>query len=346
MRLCAAWIRLPIVLALWMHNAPYAFAETPAGTPSAPSEAPAAPNEATAGASLAFARGNELAREEKWGEALGAFEASLALRPHALTLYNIGVCERVLGRATRARERFRAALARDATELPPSIREEVLGFIAEYTRTLPRVTVQLDPKDAGIAVDGRPLREHIEEGRLVLEAGVLAPGPGAVASAATFELELDPGTHVIAMSRRGYVDVVQTRTFAPGQRGTLNLVLSELPATLRIAASVVGAQVKLNDVDVGLTPIEISRPGGRYRMAVAHPGYVTHKNEIAVTAGGESNLRIALQEERIPLTKRWWFWAGAAGILAIGSTVTYFVTRPTPPPQPYNGGSAGWVVFP
>jgi PEGA domain len=333
-RLCV-WFMWTAYFSTFTSALPSAWAETPSTDP-------------TAGASQSFARGNELAREEKWGEALAAFEASLQLRAHALTLYNIGVCERVLGRATRARERFRAALGRDTggTELPPSIREEVLGFIAEYTRMLPRVQVQLDPKDAGIAVDGRPLREYREEGRLVLEAGVLAPGPGNPASAATFDLELDPGTHVIAISRRGYVDVVQTRTFAPGQRGALNLVLSELPATLRISATVAGAQVKLNEADVGLTPLELNRPGGRYRLTVAHPGYVTLTNEIAVTAGGESNLRISLQEERTPVIKRWWFWAGAAGVLAVASTITYFVTRPTPPPQPYNGGSASWVVFP
>jgi hypothetical protein len=305
-------------------------------------------SDATAAASREFARGNELAREEKWGEALGAFEASLQRRPHALTLYNIGVCERVLGRATRARERFRLALARNLgePELPASIREEIEGFIAEYTRLLPRVTVQLEPAGAAIAVDGRPLRERREDGRLVLEAGVLAPGTGTLASASTFDLELDPGTHVFAISRRGYVDVVQTRTFAPGQRGALTLVLSELPATVRIAATVAGAQVKLNDTDVGLTPLELSRPGGLYRLAVTHPGYVAFVSEIQVTAGGESNLRIKLREERIPLTKRWWFWAGAAGILAVATTITYFATRPTPPPQPYDGGSAGWVVFP
>jgi hypothetical protein len=323
---------------------PYARADT------APSPACAASDnnavEATAAASKAFARGNELAREEKWGEALGAFESSFALRPHALTLYNVGVCERVLGRATRARERFRSSLAREQLELPPSIREEILGFIAEYTRTLPRVIVQLEPMDAGIAVDGRPLRERNDEGHLVLEAGVLAPGPGTIASAASFELELDPGTHVFAISRRGYLDVVQTRTFAPGQRGTLKLVLDELPATLRISATVAGAQVKLNNVDVGLTPVEVSRPGGRYQLAVTHPGFVAFTNEVVVTAGGESNMRVSLREERIPLTKRWWFWAGAAGVLAVATTLTYFATRPTPPPQPYNGGSAAWVVFP
>ncbi len=308
-----------------------------------------ADGDATESASKEYSRGNELARAARWAEALGAFEASYAAKAHALTLYNIGVCERVLGRATRARERFRAALARasaDSSELPASIREEVEGFLAEYGRILPRLSVTLEPRDAGIAVDGRPLREHREGDRTVLEAGVEAPGIGKAPPAANFDLELDPGTHVITITRQGYRDVVQTRDFAPGQKGPLNLVLSELPSTIHVSSTVVGAQVRVNDVDVGLTPVDVIRPAGSYHLVVSRTGYVPFTNDIKLGPGEESNLRATLAEERIPITKRWWFWTGAAGVVAAATVITYFVTRPTPAPQPYDGGSAGWVVMP
>lgn len=296
-----------------------------------------------------YARGNALARATQWGEALGAFEASLRVRPHALTLYNIGVCERVLGRATRARQRFREALARadaDATELPPSLREETAGFVAEYARVLARVAVRLSPADAGLAVDGRPLRERREGDRFVLEAGLEAPGIGKAPSASEFDLELDPGTHVLTVSRLGYRDVVVTRDFAPAQRGTLDLVLSRLPGTMHVSASPADSLVRVEGVDVGLAPIDVTRPPGIYRISVSRAGYTNFQNDITLSPGEEANVRAHLEVERVPLTKRWWFWATAAGVLVTAAVVTYAVTRPTPEPAPYDGGSAGWVVQP
>jgi len=296
-----------------------------------------------------YDRGNTLAHDSKWAEALGAFEASYAAKPHALTLYNIGVCERVLGRATRAREKLRLALTRaesDPRELPESIREETRGFLDEYTRLLPRIAVTLDPKDAGIAVDGRPLRVVRGGARPVLEAGVEAPGIGRPPPNATFDLEVDPGTHVLTLTRQGYRDVVHTRVFSPGQRGALELSLTRLPAVIHVSSTLPGAQVRVNGLDVGLTPVDVVRPAGVYRLVVSHPGYVTFTNDVTLAPGDESNLRAALPVERVPLTKRWWFWAGAATVVAAGAFVTYLATRPTPEPVPYDGGTSGWVVFP
>lgn len=296
-----------------------------------------------------YARGNELARATQWGEALAAFESSLRVRPHALTLYNIGVCERVLGRATRARERFREALARaerDAAELAPTLREEAAGFVAEYARLLARVNVNLSPADAGLAVDGRPLRERREGDRVVLEAGVEPPGIGKAPPSSAFELELDPGTHVITVSRAGYRDVVVTRDFAGGRGPALDLVLAHLPATLHVSASQPDALVRVGSVDVGIAPIDVTRPAGTYRIAVVRDGYTRVLNDVTLAPGEEASLRAELALERTPITKRWWFWVSAAAVLATGAVVTYAVTRPTPEPAPYDGGSAGWVVLP
>lgn len=309
----------------------------------------AADDDSTEQARAEYARGNELARATQWGEALGAFEASLRGRPHALTLYNIGVCERVLGRATRARERFRQALARaeaDPKELSASLREETEGFVAEYARVLARVAVKLSPVDAGLAVDGRPLRHRREGDRDVLEAGLEPPGIGKSPPSPNFDLELDPGTHVLTVSRVGYRDVVVTRDFAPGRRGTLDLVLSHLPATMHVSASLPDALVRVGGVDVGIAPIDVTRPPGTYRVVVSREGYARFQNDITLSPGEDANVRAHLEVERVAITKRWWFWTAAAGVLATAAIVTYAVTRPTPEPAPYDGGSAGWVVQP
>lgn len=303
--------------------------------------------DATALARAEYARGNELARAMQWGEALGAFEASLRVRPHALTLYNVGVCERVLGRATRARERFREALARaeaDPAELAPSLREEAAGFVAEYGRVLARVPVKLSPSSAGLAVDGRPLRERREGDRFILEAGLEAPGIGRPPPSESFELELDPGTHVITVSRPGYRDVVVTRDFVGGAGPTLELVLARLPATLHVSASQPNALVRVGPIDVGLAPVDVVRPPGSYRVVVSSEGYTTFVNDVTLAPGAETALRAELAVARVPLTKRWWFWTAAAVVLTGAAVATYAITRAPPEPAPYDGGTAGWVV--
>src|SRR5712672_2584157 len=57
-----------------------------------------------------FVRGNDLATSSQWAAALAAFEHSYELRPHPLTVFNMGVCERALGRLTRARSMFAEAV--------------------------------------------------------------------------------------------------------------------------------------------------------------------------------------------------------------------------------------------
>ncbi len=292
-----------------------------------------------------FQRGGDLAKAEAWADALAAFQHSHELVPHPSTLFNIGMCERVLGRFTRARENMKRALA-DAS-LPSSLAEEARTYLSEIERLLAHVSVELSPAEAGIAIDGRPLLA--EAGAApgsapVLVAGLRPAAPGESAPSGTFELVADPGTRVIVLSRKGFRDIVRQERLAPGARTKLKLELERLPATLRIEANVGAATVRVNDVDVGAAPLEVSRPAGIYRVVVHKPGFVPHEMNVTVGPGDEAKVDASLAEERVPVTKRWWFWAGAAGVLAGGAALTYALTRPEPSPPPYNGGSTGWVV--
>src|SRR5437763_13972053 len=75
---------------------------------------PAAADDTTR-ARAEFVTATDHVKNARWGEALAAFERSAELRPHALTTFNIGACERALGRYTRARVTLQKALgANDA----------------------------------------------------------------------------------------------------------------------------------------------------------------------------------------------------------------------------------------
>jgi hypothetical protein len=192
--------------------------------PAEPTASPAVADDGLlAGARVAFHNGTELARQARWVEALQAFERSDALHPHAITTYNIGYCERLLGHSTRARKMLAKALAdhhaRGNVELPAELVSAAQAYLG-------RVRVTITP--GAVAVDGRPLELAANEGpRPVLLAGTRAVGQPEVPPSFTFEVLLDPGTHVFVLSVSGRPDVVANETLAPGSQISLELHLPE-----------------------------------------------------------------------------------------------------------------------
>jgi hypothetical protein len=189
-------------------------------------------------ARTAFREGTSLARQAQWGEALLAFERSASLRPHTFTTYNIGYCERALGRYTRARKFLAKALAeneaRGGTALSADLVVDAKKYLSELEKRVARATVTLEPPDAAVAVDDRPL-EVVAGDRTppVLAAGTRDLGVGEAPPSASFELLLDPGAHVFIVSRAGSSDVVLSRTFSQGTTTPLDLRLALAPATAK-----------------------------------------------------------------------------------------------------------------
>lgn len=297
-----------------------------------------------------YREGVAAVRAARWSEALSAFERSAQLRPHATTTYNIAACEQAMGRYTKARETFARALEEGTSrpgELAPTLEAEARGYTEQIDKMLAHVTVTLVPGDAGIAVDGRPLASRpASSGVSMYVAGIELPGPGRKVSAATFELVVDSGPHVLTLSRKGYTDSVVTRSFTPGSRSTVKLEIARLPATLHVKSNVPDALVSVNGKDVGPVPVDVLRPAGTYTVLVTKNGYDPYEASIRANAGEAVNLRASMTEEQHPITKTWWFWTGAAAVVAGGAILTYALTRPEPEPPPYDGGSSGWVVHP
>lgn len=326
-----------------------AVAAPAAATDPPPSSADS--NGAKAEARVKYAQGVELVKSSQWSDALVAFEAAAKLYPNASITLNIGACERALGRYVRARSTLQRALDEAAAtpgSLPDSSVVEAKGFIAEIDRVLARATVTVEPPEAAIAVDGRPLAElePTPGADPIVAAGVLPPGPGRAAPARQFVLVLDPGAHVITLARKGYTDVVVNRSFAPGSSTSLVLELDRLPATLRVTSSQAGSIVRVNDADVGPAPVDVLRPAGSYRVLVQREGFVPYSTQVTVKAGEEVKLRASLVVDEPSVLSRWWFWTGAAAVVAGGVAITYAATRPEPQPPPYDGGSTGWLVSP
>ena len=127
-----------------------------------------------------FVRGVALTKENRWGDALAAFEQSSRLYQHPGTTFNLGYCERGMGRFTRARERFREALAMDAetpnkAELDDEVRDAATRYLREAEQRIGRIQLTLPEPNVKLGVDGRPLATAEGEGPAV--GGTREPGP-------------------------------------------------------------------------------------------------------------------------------------------------------------------------
>jgi hypothetical protein len=298
-------------------------------------------------ARAAFRKGAELAKDAQWGAALASFERSAKLVPHPWTTYNIGICERALGHYVRARRTFARALAERRTdaELPEEAAADSGRYMSEIDRLVATLEVTLEPKEAAIAVDGQPI-EVIDAAAAppLAVAGTLSPGPGKKPPAATFRLALDPGTHVFLLTRPGFADAVVRQTVRPGEATSVKLHLDRLPGTLHVAANRERAVVTVDQIDVGVAPVTLSRPAGRYRVRVVRPGYAPYEVDAVLRPGERVELAASLREEKPSITQRWWFWT-AAGLVVAGAAIgTYALTRPDPERPAPSGGGLGWVV--
>jgi hypothetical protein len=279
-------------------------------------------DDATTKARAEFVAATDHVKNARWGEALAAFERSAELRPHALTTFNIGACERALGRYTRARVTLAKALvsneAAGGKELATSFQTDAKKWIEDIDRILVKANVVVRPADAALLVDGAPTAH----GKMVL----------------------DPGSHVFSVNRPGFSSAVVTKTLEPGSSPEIVLDMQSLPATLKIAADRPGSAVQVDAIDVGVVPVELSRPAGTYTITVKKPGFVTYESKVKVGPGDNPAISASLPEETTPVTKKWWFWTGAALVVAGAAVGTYFLTRPDPERPAPDGGALGWVV--
>jgi hypothetical protein len=296
-----------------------------------------------------FSRGTEFVQKAQWAEALAAFEGSFKFRPHAITTYNIGACQRALGRYTLARKTFVRALEESREhpgQLPETLTADTVGFVSEIDHLLVRLQLTLSPSNTEVALDGRPLELDQTSGEALFVAGTRPPGLPAPVPQGLATVLLDPGLHVFTLTRKGYSDVAVTRSFGPGSHTNLVLKLDRLPATLHVTSTVPGAIVLVDGVDIGPAPIDISRSAGVYDVRVRKPGFVPYEGKIRVNSGEEANVGVKMQEEVVPITQRWWFWTAAAVVLAGAAGGTYLATRSTPDPvrPPLDGGGLGWTL--
>jgi hypothetical protein len=296
-------------------------------------------------ARAAFREGAAFVEQSEWSSALGAFERSQAVRAHALTGYNIGVCQRFLGRYTLARETLTAALARTAStnEMPALFVEQGRAYLKEIEAKLARIVVRLEPATARMTIEGRPLTPVPDQPN-VFVAGTAESGEGKPVGAAHFEVLVDPRAMVLTFALEGYDTIELRKELKPGARDDVSVSMASQPAQLKIASNVPGAVVRVDGIDVGLVPVTVSRPPGARVVSVSMNGYVPFESKFMLRPGQALPVDAKLSVEKVPVTKRWWFWAGSIVALAGVGLATYLIVRPEPERPAPQAGGLGWIA--
>src|SRR6185436_8687618 len=109
--------------------------------------AAAAQADPLADARVKFVEGAALVKNAQWADAEIAFDQSARLHPHAVTTFNIGACERAMGRYTRARALFRHALEEHEQgqgKLPESLLDDARGLVTEIDGLLAHIAVTVE----------------------------------------------------------------------------------------------------------------------------------------------------------------------------------------------------------
>lgn len=251
-----------------------------------------------------FQSGASMFQMGNYDGALTEFQASFRLRPAPVVLFNIAQVLKLLFRYDEAIEAYERYLELDRNATADR-REAVHDTIRELRRAIAPVTIVVEPADAEVRVDDRPV------GRSPL----------------TRPLSLAPGTRRITASRDGYaaetreIEVLSGRALEvrlvlePESRGTAELVV-EAPE------GIADARVSIDGDDVGTPPVRRAVSVGGHTVEVRADGFEPFVREIVVAPGQTRTVRPALEVDDGSVTSSWWFWTGVVVVVAGGTAAT------------------------
>lgn len=157
-------------------------------------------------------------------EAKSYFERAHAVQPSARTLRGLGMVSFELRAYVVAADYFRAALESPERALTDRMREHVQALLSKAESFIARVTLEVEPGDYGVTVDGHA--PHLD---------------------AAGHLLLDPGGHELALSAKGHQTVVRKLVAEAGEALTLRIVLPNLAEDSGIEVSAPSVVINTTD---------------------------------------------------------------------------------------------------
>jgi hypothetical protein len=246
------------------------------------------PTEDKAKAKALLAEGLTANRQGQHGLALEKFQAAYAAYPSAKLWFNIGQVELALDHPVAAIEAFEKFLAL-VPAAQPEEKKVAKSAVDQLGKKLGRLQLRCETTGAEVAVDGKTV------GKLPL------PGP----------LWAAPGSHQVSVTHEGFAPATET---VETTAGAMTLVVIRLvpdapplPA-MPPPASEPAPEAPVPEVPAAPVPIPLPAP-------------------VPPPALDLSAQPTEAPSEARPIYKTWWFWTGAAVVVAGAVTTAVLVAR-------------------
>jgi hypothetical protein len=103
------------------------------------------------------------------------------------------------------------------------------------------------------------------------------------------------GKYVITLKKSGFRDKVLEANIAPDESLEIHIEMAERSGTLKVTTNPPGAQVHINNVYQGETPIRVDKKPGVYQVSINQKGYRTIDEEMVIEDNITKNVRRDLE---------------------------------------------------
>ena len=202
-------------------------------------------------AKYAFNRGVSLVKEQRWGEAIAAFQLSYSHAPKARVQYNIAMCFKVLDDYPRAILHLRQYLEEVRDAPVPDLRKQAAHEIAALSSWVGWLDITAEPTGATLKIDdSAPIDLPLVASYPVLPGQHTVTVSAARFKAFTTTLNADAG------------ETVSLQAELVPASGALRVNCPEQDdATVSIDGTVVGACPYKGEISLGEHSIQVTRPG-------------------------------------------------------------------------------------
>lgn len=150
-----------------------------------------------------FKEGVSYFESGKHAQALKAFQKSYKLRPHWAIRFNLGLCYKEIGMYTEAKEEFLGFLEEGGSKVKNATEKEVGKELAILSGIIATIEIDINVDGAEIWMDGKyfadlPIKDKID---------------------------MDPGSHLIAIHHEGYKSYEEEFILSKGERKSFNISL-------------------------------------------------------------------------------------------------------------------------
>jgi hypothetical protein len=254
--------------------------------------------------------GNQAMLDMRYVDALALYNQSRSLDPDNVGVeYSVARAHQLLGEYPEAL----SALESFQKRASPEVRAKVGRLDQLFSDLRSRIsTLQLECSQPGARV---LLRDKVI-GSTPLAAVRLAAG------AATLQVELDgffPVTREVVLPAGGSLQV------------EVSLHARSTSSLLHVKTEPGSALVSVDGKRIGTSSprVELVLPAGSHHVTASREGYDEASVPVVLKAGSTRELLVPL-EKTTPVTSRWWFWTGAALVVASGAVLTVALLRERP----------------